>query len=273
MTQEELRQIGLVQLEIMDEVHRICTKHQITYYMIAGTLLGAVRHGGFIPWDLDIDVAMPREEYERFKEACRTDLGADFRYLDHEVIDNYMRPHALISKQGTYLRMKYDHLNPAVTNLGIYLDVFPLDAAPDDPALRKKHAEDLLRLRRIKSYRLPYSYSRKAWKRYAHYAVSLLLSFVSIRTLNRRQQALMQRYRGEDSACLCSMASQYAYEKQCMPREIYGTPVLLNFEGRTYCAPAQYKEYLSRLYGDYMQLPPEEKRKANLEVYAEVKFS
>ena len=68
------------------------------------------------------------------------------------------------------------------------------------------------------------------------------------------------------------MASQYAYAKQCMPREIYGTPTLLEFEGRKYYAPQQYRQYLTRLYGDYMQLPPPEKRQANLEFFTSVVF-
>ncbi len=272
MTQEELRKIGLLQLQIMDEAHRICEKHGITYYMIAGTLLGAVRHGGFIPWDLDIDIALPREDYERFKAACQRELDERYEYLDYGSDRKYPRPHALISMRNTRLHLKFDHLNPKTMALGVYLDVFPLDNAPDDETLRNRQAKKLKKLRRLKEYRLPYSYSYKAWKRYAHYAVSALLSWISVRRLNRYQQELMQKYRGVDTKCVCSMASQYSYAKQCMPREIYGKPVPLDFEGRQYYAPEKYKEYLTRLYGDYMKLPPEEDRQANLEVYTSIDF-
>jgi lipopolysaccharide cholinephosphotransferase len=82
----------------------------------------------------------------------------------------------------------------------------------------------------------------------------------------------MQKYSGETTQCLCSMASQYAYHKQCMPAGIYGKPVLLEFEGRAYYAPEQYREYLTRLYGDYNKLPPEEKRQANLELHHSIEF-
>lgn len=272
MTQEELRKVGLIQLEIMDEVHRICEKHGITYYMIAGTLLGAVRHGGFIPWDLDIDIGMPREAYERFKTVCRTELDERYVYLDHTSHPNYFRPHALVARKDTRLHIKYDHVNPKTMDLGVYLDVFPLDNAPDDETLRQKQAQALRRVRKFKEYRLPYSYSFKKWKRYAHYAVSGLLSWVSVEQINVYQQKLMQKYRQSQTACICSMASQYAYAKQCMPRDIYGTPVLLEFEGRKYYAPEKYTEYLTRLYGDYMQLPPDEKRQANLEVFTSLEF-
>lgn len=272
MTTEELRKIGHVQLDIMDEIHRICDAEKITYYIIAGTLLGAVRHGGFIPWDLDIDIAMQREDYERFKEVCVKQLEAPYAYLDHENCSLYPRPHALISRTDTQVVVKYDLKNPALMDLGIYVDVFPLDNAPDDITLRKKHAKVLTRIRKFKSYRIPYSYSRKNWKRYAHYLVSFLLSWIPLRMVNRYQQDQMKKYRSQNSTHICSMASRYAYEKQCMPREVYGTPVLLEFEGRKYYAPEKYTEYLSRLYGNYMELPPAEKRQANLSYYAYVKF-
>lgn len=272
MTTEELRKIGTIQLQIMDEVHRICEKHRIQYYIIGGTLLGAVRHRGFIPWDLDIDLAMTRKEYSRFRAVCQTDLAQAYSYLDLESNWNYPRPHALITAKNTKVHMKYDHLNPKQMQFGIYLDIFPLDNAPDDEDLRKKQAKKLRRIRRLKQWRLPYSYSYKRWKRYAHYAVSALLAWISLPRLNRYQQKVMQQYDGTETECLCSMASGYPYEKQCMPKEIYGEPVLLDFEGRKYCAPQDYRQYLTRLYGDYMRLPPEEERRANLEVYASVEF-
>lgn len=272
MTVEEQRQISLVQLEIMDEIHRICTKHKITYYMIAGTLLGAVRHGGYIPWDLDIDIAMLREDYERFRQVCTTELGEMYRYLDHEVEPRYDRPHALISKKRTKLHLKYDHQNPETPNFGIYLDIFPLDNAPDEQRLRKKQAELLKRIRSFKLLRIPYSYSKKRWKRYAHYGVSFLLSWIPLVWINRFQQKQMKKYNGTVSTHVCAMASSYAYDKECMPREVYGEPVLLAFEGRQYYAPARYVEYLERVYGDYMQLPPLEKRKANFDVFTHVEF-
>lgn len=272
MTQGELRKIGVIQLDILDEVHRICEKNGIRYYMIAGTLLGAVRHKGFIPWDVDIDIAMPRAEYERFAEIARVELKEHYSYVDHNTFGNYMRPHALVVRNDTVIHLKYDGLNPKMYDLGVYIDIFPLDNAPDEEHRREHHARKLKRICWLKDHRILYCYSYKAWRRYIHYTISFLLSWIPLRKLNQYQQKQMQKYRHEETKCICSMASQYAYAKQCMPWEIYGTPVLLEFEGRQYYAPEQYKQYLTRLYGDYMQLPPAEKRQANLEVFTSVDF-
>lgn len=272
MTQEELKNLGLIQLDIMDEVHRICEKNNITYYMIGGTLLGSVRHKGMIPWDVDIDIAMPREAYERFCQIAPIQLESQYSYVDYNTFPNYMRPHALVVRNDTRIHMKYDHLNPHMYDLGVYVDIFPLDNAPDDEKKRQKQAKKLVRIRKFKDLRIPYSYSRKKIRRYVRYGISFLLSWMPIRKINAYQQKVMKQYNGQKTACICSMASHYSYAKQCMPREIYGTPVLLEFEGRQYYAPAQHIEYLQRLFGDYMQLPPEEKRQANLEVFASMEY-
>lgn len=272
MNQDELKKVCQIQLEIMDEVHRICEKHNIRYYMIGGTLLGAIRHGGYIPWDLDIDIAMMRDSYERFREVCQIELDKRYCYVDLMFDPNYDRPHALVARKNTKLGLKYDHVNPRRMNKGIYMDIFPLDHAPDDVVLREKQAVMLRRIAKWKEYRLPYSYSFNPIKRYAHYAVSALLAWLPVRVINQQQQKIMKKYSEQETTHVCSMASRYAYSKQCMPREIYGEPVLLEFEGRKYYAPAKYEEYLSRIYGDYMTLPPVEKRQANFEIYTSVEF-
>lgn len=272
MTQEELRKIALLQMEILDEVHRICEKHRLAYYMIGGTLLGAVRHKGFIPWDLDIDIAMPRADYEQFKQVFLEEKPAQYSYMDHLSHRNYMRPHALIVRNDTRIHLKYDAVNPKTYDLGVYIDIFPLDGAPNDEKLRRKQAKKLKNVRKLKDCRLFYCYSFKPWRRFVHYSISFLLGWIPVRRINAYQQRLMRKYSNEKTSCICSMASHYSYEKQCMPAEVYGTPTLLEFEGRQYYAPEQYQEYLRRLFGDYMQLPPPEKRQANLEVFTAVEF-
>lgn len=273
MTQFELDIVKQTQLQIVDAIHQLCVQNGISYYIIGGTLLGAVRHNGYIPWDIDIDIAMPREDYERFKTISLDKLKGVYQFLDYTMMKNYWRPHAIVFDPKTRIYIKHDADNKYTGQTGIYIDIFPLDNAPDDEKLREKQAKRLMNLRKFKAYRLPYSYSRKKHIIFAHRCVSAALSLIaSVSTINKWQQDEMCRYNGKQTKCLCSMASQYAYKKQCMPREIYGTPVLLPFEGREYYAPEKYEEYLTRLYGNYMELPPVEKRQSNLEIYSKVEY-
>lgn len=275
MTPQDLDKVKLIQIEIMDHIHNLCVKNGLTYYIIGGTLLGSVRHKGFIPWDVDIDIAMPRADYIQLKKLCveQNLLDDNYCYCDYLTMKNYPRPHAIIYDKKTKIFLKHDAYNQYTEQTGVYIDIFPLDNAPDDENLRIKQAKRLTNLRFFKAYRMPYSYSYKKHIIWAHRCVSVALSFIaSVSAVNRWQQKEMCRYNGKQTHCICSMASQYAYKKQCMPREIYGTPVLLPFEGREYYAPERYTDYLTRLYGNYMELPPIEKRQSNLEIYSKVEY-
>jgi len=272
MTRDELKKMQVIQLDIMDDIHRICCLYNIGYYIIGGTAIGAMRHKGFIPWDIDIDIAMLRNEYERFKEICKTELNRNYQYYDYCNVKNYIRPHAIVADKNTIVHFKYDQLNPKTEQQGVFVDIFPLDNAPNDEKLRCKHIKQLKAIALLKRFRIPYCYSNIKWKRIVHHIISVLLSPVSVYTINEFQQKTMKKYQVLETECVCSMASQYAYSKQCIKKDIYGEPTLIEFEGRNYYAPERCTEYLTLLYGDYMKLPPEEKRRANMDVFSVIEF-
>lgn len=272
MTQEEFKKLQLVQVEIMDEIHRICIENGITYYMIGGTALGAVRHRGFIPWDLDMDIAMTRENYDRFKEICATELNPRFLYRDYTNTSKFAHPHALLCIKNTFLEIKFDKYNPDTENLGIYLDIFPLDNAPADEKLQQKQADRLNRIKNMKKYKLATLYQNSTVKKICKKTVSALMFWTSVDEINKKMDACMRQYDSEPTGYLCSMASHYSYKKQCMPQEIYGTPQLLEFEGREYYGPQNVDEYLTRIYKDYMKLPSKDEQKQNLAVFEKVIF-
>ena len=136
LDEQTLRQLQLVELELLDEVHRICTKCDIHYNIIAGTLLGAHRHGGFIPWDDDADVALLRPEYERFRAACETELDTQrFYFQDHRNTPGYRWGYGKLRRKDTlFLREHQEHMPYAQ---GVFIDVFPLDAVPQGTLARR----------------------------------------------------------------------------------------------------------------------------------------
>lgn len=256
----------------MDEIHRICVENGLQYYMIGGTLLGSVRHKGFIPWDNDIDIAMPRNDYKRLKALCETELNSRFCCRDFDNTKNFDRPHMLICIRNTKLYTLYSAYNPKAENLGVYLDVFPLDNAPDSPKDQRRQANRLARIKWFKYYRIPYTYTPSKWKNALRACFRLAFFWISVDRVNRLQQREMMRYSNSETKNLCSMASHYSYFKQCMPKEIYGEPQLMEFDGREYYGPAQPDAYLTRIYGDYMKMPPESEQHANLEAFTSVEM-
>lgn len=272
MTDLEFKKLQQAQLEIMDEFHRLCEEAGIPYYLVAGSVLGAVRHGGFIPWDTDIDVGMRRADYDRFREICVPRLSERFIYRDFENTAGFDRPHALICIKNTTLTTRYDKFNPSKENFGIYLDVFPLDASPASPDLREGHEKEILRAKKALYRKKAECFQRAPLKNFIKKAVSRLMFFATKDKLNRRLDEILRRYSGEETGFIGSFTSPYRYAKECMPTEVYGTPTPAAFEGRTYYIPEQTDAYLTQLYGNYMQLPPEEDRRESMSYFEDVVF-
>lgn len=129
LSQIELRKLQLVELELLVEFDRICRKHNIRYSLTGGTLLGAVRHKGFIPWDDDADISMLRSEYDRFRLVCKMELDSKFYFQDMENTNGYRWGYGKLRKKGTvFLRENQEHMP---YEQGVFIDIFPRDGVPD----------------------------------------------------------------------------------------------------------------------------------------------
>ena len=251
-------------LSVMIDFDAFCRKEGLAYYMIGGTMLGAYRHKGFIPWDDDIDVGMVRSEYEKF-------IASSGRFSKKYDIKNYRVSNdcdyviTRIYIPGIYIdnpRCKYTKLDKR-----LYFDIFPLDYAPDDPQQQKRQKEKLERLKFKKELMDFKVYNRNIIKNAAKFVIASILSLrrKSILTAldNEMKQFCSTEY-------LCSMGSQYAYERQLFNVSVYGKPTEYEFEGHMFYGPEKPEIYLSQLYGnDYMQLPAAEKRRPVLNIYAD----
>lgn len=274
MNQKELETLQNIQLTIMDEIHKLCVSNNLRYYLIGGSALGAIRHKGFIPWYVDIDIAMPRKDYEFFISQCPKQIDFKFRIIDYRSEKKYNPPHALVILKNSVLVQELNELNPQMPNHGIFVDVLPLDIAPNNPEQRKKQERDLIKIKKLKEKKVSLIYSKdttfliilKKIRRF-------LFCPISLKRLNRRQQDIMMRYdylEENENTLWCSMASHYKYEKLCMNKSVFGEPLLVDFAKRQYYVPNKVVEYLTTLFGDYMKLPPEKEqlRLRNLFKYA-----
>ena len=272
MDRNDFERLQQVQVEIYDEIARICEINHIQYFAIGGTAIGTVRHHGFIPWDFDIDIAMVRDQYDLFKECCKTQLDDRFRYIDYTTMHNYIRPHAVIGIRNTVLYTKYDKYNKHKTELGIYVDIMPFDNVPDNPEERKTHERKIKRIREKIGYVKQDCYDASIIKKVLKFLRALPFMYRSLDSYNALLDKEMRKYNGTNTEYLSCMAGKYTYEREMIKRSYIGTPIKMKFEDREMYVPEDFDSYLNHVYGDYMKLPPEEEQVANLSYFDEVLF-
>lgn len=258
----EAREYQLLQVKVMKRIHDFCVANDIKYYMIGGTLLGAIRHKGFIPWDDDMDIAMMREDYEKFMNLFpKYFTDGSLVAQRPEDIKHYYPGHGRVYIADT-LKSQPGFLHYKDYNNQMFIDLFPLDNVPESLEDRKVQEEKIIVLKNKinkKVYRV--FASNSALKVMIKRIMSYLSSLETLEALQKQRTSEMIRYNNTNSGYVCSMASHYSYTKQTMLREIYGEPALYEFEGESFFGPAQWEEYLVKLFGkNYMQLPPVEKR-------------
>lgn len=247
-------------LLLAKELKRICVENNINYFMIAGTLLGAVRHKGFIPWDDDMDFAIMREDYAKFLEICKTNLGDDFELQEMFVDDNYALPMAKILLKGTKFVERTTAKNNALK--GIYIDVFPYDSIPDDENLRKKHSKNTYFLKRLFLAKQGYSIAEKGQtlKQIVYSLLKFLSFFVTKKYIRNRLDKELRKFENQNTQKVAAIGGAYPYSKESVERKWFLESVELPFENITLSAPKDYAEYLTYFYGDYMTPPPADKR-------------
>lgn len=239
-----------IQLEILKEYIRICKKHKLQYFLIGGSCLGAIRHQGYIPWDDDIDVAMPRDDYEKFLNIAQSELPAPY-FLQTACTDrDYPLNFAKIrNSQTTFIESSVKNLN---INHGVYFDIFPLDG----------YSKSLIF--KIKRRLCRWSIEKVYWGRRRRYPMRQLIqiSTYPIRDYHKARDLLgriVKKYNYNDSDFVASYFGAWG-EKEVFPQKIMGKGSVGRFEGLEVMLPKDPDGYCRQLYGDYWELPPVEKR-------------
>lgn len=241
MQAEILRELWNCELKILDEVDRICRKHNLNYYLMWGTLIGAVRHGGFIPWDDDIDICMPRKDYQRFLKIAQKELTNEY-FLQTPKTDKWSLSYfSRIRLQNTALYIESD--KRLLNHHGIFIDIMPLDNCKIKDSHVSKFKKKLYiatNNRIISRRKTKKKQERMIWKMVP---TSLLLFIRDWAMRGKGDYYTSWGYRFKKTDFL---------------------PVIeMEFEGKKYNAPNNYHKVLTTIYGDYMQLPPIEKRVAH----------
>ncbi len=253
----DIKEIRSILLELTCEIKQICEENHLRYYLSGGTLLGAVRHKGFIPWDDDIDLHMPRPDYEKFIEIYNSTNRENILYAQ-ETNPDYLYSFAKLVKKGTVL---YENGCHSGVEMGVYVDIFPIDGVGDT----KEQALEVMKkinmpIKLLMSYRMDLYRKHVTLKKNLQvFAAKIVAPFFGSKKLANKINTLAQTYNYDESKLIASFIDEVG-EKRIYPREVYDNECKLSFEGIEFPAPSDYDLVLSQFYGDYMTLPPKEKQ-------------
>lgn len=237
ISKEELKQ---VQMRLLRMTKQICEEHQLRFYLTGGTLLGAIRHKGYIPWDDDIDIVMPMKDYRKFMDIVNE--GSEYQVLN--AYDHPEQFHSYYSRlvcPGTNIKT-WDY--PYIESLGINIDIFPLYGVPEETEEAERFADEMEKLH-VKFIEEFIKYPEPTARYYE---------------LQKEILAMMDRYTFDESTNIAYLLSRHK-KKEIMPAKIYDRAIMAEFEGELFPIPEGYDEYLTRLFGAaYMELPPEKDR-------------
>lgn len=245
-----------IQINILDLVAKYCNKENLRYFLAYGSLLGAVRHKGYIPWDDDIDILMPRPDYEKFVKNFNIDIE-EYKVYAHSNDPEYNLPFAKVSYNKTLLIEKTDI---KFDKIGINIDIFPIDGLPDSEIEQKKIVKSITMQRNLLNVKsISISSERLLYKNIILYLGKFFFSLLNYRKIIEKinHKATMLSY--DQSKYVGCLVWNYGY-KEIMTKNIFSNQTELEFEGKNYCVPGGYNEFLVNIYGDYMKLPPESER-------------
>ena len=268
----QLKLLQEIELENLRMLMEICEKNHLRYYLIGGSLLGAMRHKGFIPWDDDIDVGLPRPDYNRFVQIAKGYLPdhMDVKTMTSDPNYKCYFTRLINNKKKIY----WDH-GQYTAVIGVWMDVFPLDGLPENPLLRK------LQVFRVKLNKALYKFTQIDYvstnRTNRPLSERVLIRFAQLtrigrlmnadRRLEKLDQAL-QRYDYDASAYAWNFSGCYG-KREIVPHIQLGGSRTAQFEGMQVSIPEAAEDYLTSIYGDYMKLPPEDQRRSHEVRFAE----
>lgn len=257
-SREEIRALQMKSLEILKAFDRFCRKHKLRYFLCGGCCIGTIRHHGFIPWDDDIDVFMPRPDYERLRRLWQKKMDGTQYALCRSGPDCYLRSMltAISDEKTTFIKERQADLDICH---GVRLEILPLDGCPDNRILRKLQILCAL-IFQIFNLQEPPTSKGKALEWIGRAMLFLVPTQKGRFRVWRLAEKLMSRYSFDKCRLTTELCSRYQYMVNEYPAWVFEKAVFKEFEGKKFPIPLGYDTYLTMAFGDYMELPPAEKQ-------------
>lgn len=266
LSEEQLKNLHGVLLEILDDILAVCSKHDLKFILIGGSAIGALRSGGIIPWDDDIDIAMPRADFETFTTIIREQYGDKYSMLHPQDRDNFGRVIPKIRLKGTEYRTI---LEQDLTDCGVFIDIYTIENLPDHAIARTLQGVMAMGMgfalacRRLYRGRKWFSQLTGGISFKVKCAIGFCLSFASYETWARWSDYWNSCCKNEQSKYVSIPTDCRHYFGEMNLRSVLCERAEVTFEGRTCYVPKGADSYLRDIYGDYMQVPPVEKQERN----------
>lgn len=263
--EKTLKKLQSIELGILEEFSNICEEHDIDYFLCGGSAIGVMRHQGFIPWDDDIDVGMSRSDYDRFLEIAKRDYSDKYTVVNNETNQNFPLMNTRWGLNGT--QFIPEDFKKVKGDFGIFLDLFCFDNIPDDEEKMKKQGTRAWfygKLLVLSGVSTPVLYVSGIMSKIimfvckiVHYTFRIL--HLKPRFFYNKAKKYMLQYKNENTKRFAYMFDPERFTSIIDKDDVFPTKKM-KFENIEVRVPKEIERYLTRRYGDYMQLPPEDKR-------------
>lgn len=269
---EPIEKLHKIDLEIVKSVIKVFEKYDLKYFMLGGTMLGAIRHGGFIPWDDDIDLGMPRKDYEKFLKVAEDELPSHLQIVNYKNTPSYQ--YYITRVQDTNVKVIEERIGNDSKFTFASIDIFPIDGTPNNKLLRKIYYFRVLTHRALMSLHYKDSIDRKRKRGKLEGAFLWGMEKIPfekiINPYNEKEKIdrLLSHQNIDNSNYIGNIMGAYR-TREIVPKEWYGEGTKYKFEDIELIGFDNYHEYLKYTYGDYMDLPPEDSRKTHYKILEE----
>lgn len=259
MKKLSVEQLRVLQLDMLDYIDTICRENNIKYQLGFGSLIGAVRHKGFIPWDDDIDLCMYRDDYEKLAKIIEAKKDERYKVMNFKNTDWYFQNFMVVVDKKTLIKSRVTKKN---IDTNVFIDVFVIDKFDDLKVVEKTYKEFALEM--LSVHKLKYIFHKDSkLKDIARFITWCLVYFISPKYYAKKIRKLIAEYRNDDGKFEGILGQDKGKYKNVFPNGTFEELIEMPFENKLYPVPKNYDLILKQLYGDYMQEPSEETKILN----------